>query len=557
MLYQSTEKDDNGENCTKNKVQADKFVISFPHEQFHLGSAIYRYVYYSKFLLKYSKRYYANLLKEKFGIETPARPYGYKYLTSDAWGYYLDVEMSQMFLIGYEDNIARSLANKYELGKLYSKYFGKVKNQAGLTRIILDRLKEKSKENNGYCTTHMTDARFQLKMPAKYKHFENAYELIKQLDEYKEQPPIEIYRWISYQDYVLDAKTAEILIRNYEKPIVYTNNFHARYMMIQTYFFPSVFFLMFTKYPKKENINLMSPKREFMFKSIVIEKQFIDIPKKIYYIAELWTSKADINLQGINTLSEILSIYKKYAKIQYTDMENEQNEEYNYKWFNAVVGLPYYRYLMHGRYDVQLKNLVIHLYPDMYYPSEKPHLIIGISKFDLQQYYHEVNIIIKNLLIEKDKLNPNETALLCIPQIESHAAIIFNNPLGLDHFLHYNARTLEELNTRIEHFTNKNFDVSLKFNLASFYTPDNIPHALSDTVEDIIAKALSPYVHYQFSYLSLIIQTIDAFTVMKIPMTPLDKASRRQSLIQRESTVTAPEFSYCQHYHFFAFFNDF
>ena len=214
-----------------------------------------------------------------------------------------------------------------------------------------------------------------------------------------------------------------------------------------------------------------------------------------------------------------------------------------------------YRYVMHGKSDVQIKNFVIHLYPEIYYPADKQHLIIGISHLNVTQNFYEVNIIIKNLLIEKNRLEPNETALVCIPQIEIMALVVFNQNPKQDHYLHYNTKSKEEFEAKLADFTGKFLDVTLKVNLTSFYTPDNIPHSTSDTVEDIISKALSPHIHYQFSYLPLVVQTIDAFTQYSIPLKILDKSARKPSL--KEPSAAAPEnVPYRYHFQLYAFFND-
>ena len=58
------------------------------------------------------------------------------------------------------------------------------------------------------------------------------------------------------------------------------------------------------------------------------------------------------------------------------DNDFENNERINYSWFTSMDGLSRYRYTMHGKSDVQIENLIVHVFPDMYYPADKPHMIV-------------------------------------------------------------------------------------------------------------------------------------------------------------------------------------
>lgn len=55
-----------GENIQKHKIEIDKLTLFFPNSRFHFGSAVYKFKYYIKFLIKYSKKYYRNLLIKEF-----------------------------------------------------------------------------------------------------------------------------------------------------------------------------------------------------------------------------------------------------------------------------------------------------------------------------------------------------------------------------------------------------------------------------------------------------------------------------------------------------------
>ncbi|MDR3549158.1 MAG: hypothetical protein P4M11_13015 [Candidatus Pacebacteria bacterium] len=123
-------------------------------------------------------------------------------------------------------------------------------------------------------------------------------------------------------------------------------------------------------------------------------------------------------------------------------------------------------------------------------------------------------------------------------------------------------QTKEEFYTKLSKFCERSIDATVKLNFASFYTPDTAPRDSPESVESIIAKALSTHVHYQFSYLPLIVQIVDSFTQVKIPFSVLDK-SKRPTSRQKEDTVaassvvsTAGQAPYKFRLQFYAFLND-
>ena len=95
--------------------------------------------------------------------------------------------------------------------------------------------------------------------------------------------------------------------------------------------------------------------------------------------------------------------------------------------------------------------------------------------------------------------------------------------------------------------------------MASFYTPETAPRdSQQETVESIIAKALSMHVHVQQSYFPLVVQIIDAFTQVKIYFSALDKAKRKAGKpkeIPTATTASSPV-PYKYHLQLYAFFND-
>lgn len=218
--------------------------------------------------------------------------------------------------------------------------------------------------------------------------------------------------------------------------------------------------------------------------------------------------------------------------------------------------MPLYRYIMHGKSEVDIKDLNIHLYPEVYYPSDKPHFIVTFESFVVLQDFYDVSVIIKHLIINKDKLQKNETSLLHIPQVEVSASVVFERNPRTDHYLHF-VRTPEEFRDKMTSFRNKDIGITMKLNLASFYTPDNVQHVVSYNVDSIISNGLSPYVHYQFSYLQLIVQTIDAFTAHSIPFKILDRENRQVRGEQREEVkVPAENPPYQYQLMLYAFFSD-
>ena len=132
-------------------------------------------------------------------------------------------------------------------------------------------------------------------------------------------------------------------------------------------------------------------------------------------------------------------------------------------------------------------------------------------------------------------------------------SIVFNSDPKLNHYLHCGVRSKDEFVEKLSQFSAKTVDMTVKLNLASFYTPESIPHATTDTVEEIIAKSLSAHIHYQFSYLPLIVQTIDALTQHRIPFKVLNKAERKKV---RGEAVVSEASPYRFHLQVYAFFND-
>lgn len=130
--------------------------------------------------------------------------------------------------------------------------------------------------------------------------------------------------------------------------------------------------------------------------------------------------------------------------------------------------------------------------------------------------------------------------------------LTINNNARLNHYLHFGVKTAEELAKRISTFGVTTLDFSVKLNIASFYTPDNVPHTPTDTVEDVMKKALSMHLHYQFAYLPLFVQTIDAFTQYHLPLSVLD-GPRKQSIQQAVGNEVVP---YKYHFHMYVFFSD-
>ena len=158
-------------------------------------------------------------------------------------------------------------------------------------------------------------------------------------------------------------------------------------------------------------------------------------------------------------------------------------------------------YGMKGELVMNIKNFVVHVCPEMYYPSDKPYFILGMTNLNLKQENEQLNLIIKNLLIGKDKLQANETALLCIPQIEALITTHLNND-------HHTSKNNEELKSTA--FSKK---IEMKLNMTSFYNGNTVEHKDTDSIETIISNALSPHLHYQVSYIPLIVQTVNAFTI--------------------------------------------
>lgn len=174
------------------------------------------------------------------------------------------------------------------------------------------------------------------------------------------------------------------------------------------------------------------------------------------------------------------------------------------------------KYTLHGECEAQAKNFVVHLYPDMYYPSDKPYFIVGITNLNVRQGVRELSVVLKNLLIEKDKLQSSETAFLCIPQME--AKVLYRS--NKNHYVHFRAKSREEFKDALKEL--KRGKMEVKLNLTSFYNASTVPHKDVDSIETIISNALSPYVHCQVSYLPLFEQTVACFSSYPLNVKGID-----------------------------------
>ena len=104
----------------------------------------------------------------------------------------------------------------------------------------MNDLKAKAANCSGCWTTHLSSTVYLMKKPAKYLSHENAYELSKELDEAEDVPPPDTYRKLGYLDMSVTAKYAEILVRNYDLPLMAINDLYGRYLMILGYFHSDV-----------------------------------------------------------------------------------------------------------------------------------------------------------------------------------------------------------------------------------------------------------------------------------------------------------------------------
>ncbi len=76
--------------------------------------------------------------------------------------------------------------------------------------------------------------------PAKYLSQKNAYDLSRQLDEAENVPPLETYRRLTYLDMSVNVKYAEIVVRNFDLPLLSITDLYGRYLMIMGYFHSDV-----------------------------------------------------------------------------------------------------------------------------------------------------------------------------------------------------------------------------------------------------------------------------------------------------------------------------
>lgn len=176
-----------------------------------------------------------------------------------------------------------------------------MKPPGDLSKKVIERLKSKRNEAHPFCTTHLLNTGFKLKIPKKFMSTFNIYECLREFDDAKDIPPFEAFSHLSYFDMVLSAKYGEILVRNYDLPLITFNHLSGRYKMIQTYFKSGA---------EQNNMDFTRPKREQLYKTYTLDGKFVDIPFKIFYQAECNMAKIDLHIQGIESLQEMLPVYK-------------------------------------------------------------------------------------------------------------------------------------------------------------------------------------------------------------------------------------------------------
>lgn len=174
---------------------------------------------------------------------------------------------------------------------------------------------------------------------------------------------------------------------------------------------------------------------------------------------------------------------------------------------------------MHGKGEAKVNNVVLHLHPRVENLAEK--LCLIARSVSIQQCFHRATTVAKGLVLAKGKLQGEETAFCCIPQVEGIVEVVLGN--DCDHYLHCAAKTKEEFEKRVSAFNVESVKCRMKLNLTSFYNSTTISHRETDSIERILSTALSPYIHYQLSYLPSILQIIGLFTTYPVFFGPVDK----------------------------------
>jgi len=152
---------------------------------------------------------------------------------------------------------------------------------------------------------------------------------------------------------------------------------------------------------------------------------------------------------------------------------------------------------MHGKTKLTLNDFMLRIYPTM-----EESLVIKLGQVQMQQSFNELTIILKSLMVTKNKLHKSETLLLYIPQIE----IIFTSDHNPNHYLHYSIKSKKDLKMQLLKYNTLDTKYYIKVNLASFYNANALTHKETDSIKSILAHALSPYIHYQLSYIPLLHQ---------------------------------------------------
>jgi len=121
------------------------------------------------------------------------------------------------------------------------KRFGKyIKNGNQMNEIIkafIQKIKDKKRtQKEYYFALQLKNVHFMLNRPYEYYNYQNIQQLVKELDEMGRVPPLNTYSALTYLDFILEASLLQLVVRNYDMPLVTIKDLKARFLMISAFF---------------------------------------------------------------------------------------------------------------------------------------------------------------------------------------------------------------------------------------------------------------------------------------------------------------------------------
>lgn len=235
LFYQYQEKGPGLERSNKVGIKIGHGKAFFPHEKFHIGSSIKKFDYYIRFLANYSKKFYRRTMKERCGVAKTKRKRDHT--GGGSAGFEVVLDMGELVLEAHESAISQALSSKHEMERRFGKYIKNANQINEIIKAFIQKVKDKRRtQKEYYFTLQLKSGHFVLSRPYDFCNHLNVQQVSKELDEMGVAPPIASYRALTYIDMSLNASLLELVVRNYDLPLVSIKDPKMRFLMIMAFF---------------------------------------------------------------------------------------------------------------------------------------------------------------------------------------------------------------------------------------------------------------------------------------------------------------------------------